>query len=104
MEALHRGRTFFSAIVDKIILDGYWERTPKGAGPIDTRPASLLTDRQRQVVQLLAEECSNKQVAAALNISPKTAETHRANIMGRINCHTVVGLARYAIRNHIIEA
>ena len=55
-------------------------------------------------MQLLAEEYSNKEVAAALNISTKTAEKHRSDIMGRINCHTVVGLVRYAIRNHIIDA
>ena len=55
-------------------------------------------------MQLLAERVQQQQVAAALNISVKTAEKHRSDIMGRINCHTVVGLVRYAIRNHIIDA
>jgi len=104
VEALRRGRTFFSAIVDKTILEGYLERASKRAEQLGIRPISLLTDRQREVVRLLANEYSNKEVAAALKISPKTAATHRANIMQRINCHTVVGLARYAIRNHIIDA
>lgn len=104
VEALRQGRTFFSGIVDQTILGGSLARTPKKTGRLSTHPISLLTDRQRQVVQLLAEEYSNKEVAAALKISSKTAEKHRANIMGRINCHTVVGLVRYAIRNHIIDA
>jgi DNA-binding NarL/FixJ family response regulator len=104
VEALRQGGTFFSAIVNRNILDGSLAGTPKKTGRLSTRPMSLLTDRQRQVVQLLAEEYSNKEVAAALKISSKTAEKHRANIMGRINCHTVVGLVRYAIRNHMIDA
>src|SRR5579862_7344523 len=91
VEALRSGRTFFSAIVDRFILDGSLGRTPKRTA-LPRAPASLLTDRQREVVQLLAEEYSNKEVAAALNISTKTAEKHRADIMGRINCHSVVGL------------
>jgi DNA-binding NarL/FixJ family response regulator len=104
VEALRRGKTFFSTIVDNIILEGYFERASRRMDPPAASPVALLTDRQRQVVRLLADEYSNKEVAAALKISPKTAATHRANIMHRINCHTVVGLARYAIRNHIIEA
>jgi DNA-binding CsgD family transcriptional regulator len=52
----------------------------------------------------LAEGNSSKEVAAALNISVKTAETHRANIMRRLDCHSVTQLVRYAIRNHVIEA
>jgi DNA-binding NarL/FixJ family response regulator len=104
VEALRRGRTFFSAIVDKVILDRNLARTPKRTSRLGEHPISLLTDRQREIVQLLAEEYSNKEVAAALNISPQTAEKHRANIMKRINCPTVVGLVRYAIRNHIVDA
>ena len=63
-----------------------------------------LTARQKQILQLLAEGKSSKEVAVALNISVKTAETHRANIMRRLDCHSVTELVRYAIRNHIIEA
>lgn len=62
-----------------------------------------LTDRQREIVQLLAEGKSSKEVASALGLSVKTAETHRANIMRRLDCHSVTALVRYAIRNHIIE-
>jgi DNA-binding CsgD family transcriptional regulator len=55
-------------------------------------------------VQLLAEGKSSKEVAAQLGLSVKTAETHRANIMRRLDCHSVSELVRYAVRNNIIEA
>jgi DNA-binding NarL/FixJ family response regulator len=104
VEALRRGGKFFGASAGKITPDGYLQTPAKKTGQLGTHPNSLLTDRQREIVQLLAEEYSNKEVAAALQISSQTAEKHRANIMKRINCHTVVGLVRYAIRNHIIDA
>jgi DNA-binding CsgD family transcriptional regulator len=63
-----------------------------------------LTSREIEVVQLVAEGHSSKSIAIALGIATKTADTHRANIMRTIHCHKVVGLVRYAIRNHIIEA
>jgi DNA-binding CsgD family transcriptional regulator len=63
-----------------------------------------LTSRQREIVQLLAEGKSSKEVAAVLGLSVKTAETHRANIMRKLDCHSVTELVRYAIRNHIIAA
>jgi DNA-binding CsgD family transcriptional regulator len=65
---------------------------------------SRLTPRQREIVQLLAEGKSSKEVAVALGLSVKTAETHRANIMRRLDCHSVSELVRYAVRNNIIEA
>jgi DNA-binding CsgD family transcriptional regulator len=55
-------------------------------------------------VQLLAEGKSSKEVAVALGLSVKTAETHRANIMMRLGCHSVTELVRYAVRNHIVDA
>ena len=63
-----------------------------------------LSHREREVLQLLAEGKSSKEVAVALGLSVKTAETHRANIMRRLDCHSVSELVRYAIRNNIIEA
>jgi DNA-binding NarL/FixJ family response regulator len=67
-------------------------------------PLTRLTPRQREIVQLLAEGKSSKEVAVALGLSVKTAETHRANIMRRLDCHSVSELVRYAVRNNIIEA
>lgn len=102
LEALRRNKTFFTSKVANLVLDGYLKR--------DFDPTELesrrgrLTARQREIVQLLAEGKSSKEVAVCLGISVKTAETHRANIMRRLDCHSVSELVRYAIRNHIIEA
>jgi len=74
----------------------------------DRQPASetssRLTAREREVLQLLAEGKSNKEVASALKISPKTVETHRARIMSKLDVHSVGGLVRYAIRNRLMDA
>jgi len=67
-------------------------------------PRNRITSREREIVQLLSEGKSSKEVAALLNISVKTAETHRANIMRKLQMHTVSELVRYAVRNRIIEA
>jgi DNA-binding NarL/FixJ family response regulator len=86
-----------------MVLDGYIKRDSHIA---DADPAGFqrLTIRQRQIVQSLAEGQSSKEIATALTISVKTVETHRANIMRRIGCHSVTQLVRYAIRNEIIQA
>ena len=68
----------------------------------EPREASSLTQREREVTQLLAEGRSNKEVANTLGISIRTAETHRTNIMHKLGCHSVSDLVRYAIRNRII--
>ncbi|HYL86448.1 MAG TPA: response regulator transcription factor [Candidatus Angelobacter sp.] len=69
------------------------------------RPArSRLTPREREIVQLLAEGKSNKEVADLLGISVKTAETHRANIMLKMDFHSITELVRYAVRNKIIQS
>jgi DNA-binding NarL/FixJ family response regulator len=62
-----------------------------------------LTAREREILQLLAEGKSTKEVAAVLGLSTKTAETHRSNIMRKLDIHSVTGLVRYAVKNHIIE-
>jgi DNA-binding CsgD family transcriptional regulator len=66
--------------------------------------SSRLTSREREIVQLLSEGKSSKEVASSLGISVKTAETHRANIMRKLEIHSVSELVRYAVRNQIIEA
>ena len=62
-----------------------------------------LTPREREILQLLAEGKSNKEIASFLDISVKTAETHRANIMLKLNFHSITELVRYAVRNNIIQ-
>ena len=103
VEALRNGRSFFTARVAREVVNGYLEKL-KETGQAGHKDSRRLTGRQREVVQLLAEGHSTKEVAIALNISAKTAGTHRANIMQKIECHSVVGLVRYAIRNHIVQA
>jgi DNA-binding NarL/FixJ family response regulator len=102
VDAIRRNKTFFTARVAQMVLDGYLDKKPKAA--TEDVPATRLTPRQREIVQLLAEGKSSKEVAVALKLSVKTAETHRANIMRRLDCHSVSELVRYAIRNKIIEA
>jgi len=68
-----------------------------------TRENPALTPREREIVQLVAEGRSTKELADRLGISPKTAETHRTNIMRKLNVHSVSEVVRYAIRNKLVE-
>jgi DNA-binding NarL/FixJ family response regulator len=105
IEALRRNKTFFTPKVSQMVLEGYLDKAPREKIEAESEPESLrLTSRQREIVQLLAEGKSSKEVAAVLGLSVKTAETHRANIMRKLDCHSVTELVRYAIRNHIIAA
>jgi DNA-binding NarL/FixJ family response regulator len=103
VDALSRNKTFFTPKVAQMVLEGYLGR-PSKEDEDDNGSELRLTVRQKQTLQLLAEGNSSKEVAVALNISVKTADTHRTNIMRRLDCHSVTELVRYAIRNHIIEA
>jgi len=101
VEALLQHRTFFSPRVSDMLLAAYLqggERPLSGAAQ-----RNRLTAREREIVQLLAEGKSNKEVAATLNISVKTAETHRTNIMNKLDLHSISELVRYAVRNNIVE-
>ncbi len=104
VEALRRHRPYFTAKVSDLVLKGYLHRGGRSEEPPGEPPRLQLTPREREVVQLLAEGQSNKEVANALNISVKTAETHRARIMGKLNLRSVSDLVRYAVRNGIVQA
>jgi DNA-binding NarL/FixJ family response regulator len=102
VESLGMHRPFFTARVSEMMMDGLRGDKPHvRENQADAR--SRLTGRQREIVQLLAEGKTSKEVAVALNISVKTAETHRANIMRRLELHSVSELVRYAVKNQIIE-
>src|ERR1700728_2429445 len=102
IDSLRRNKTFFTSRVSQMILDGFLKGD---ARPKDSEVGAIrLAPRQREIVQLLAEGKSSKEVAVALDLSVKTAETHRANIMRKLDCHSVSEVVRYAIRNKIIEA
>jgi DNA-binding NarL/FixJ family response regulator len=104
IDALRRNKTFFTPKVSQMVLEGYLDKNPREKEAEDEPENLRLTSRQREIVQLLAEGKSSKEVAAVLGLSVKTAETHRANIMRKLDCHSVTELVRYAIRNHIIAA
>jgi DNA-binding NarL/FixJ family response regulator len=100
VRALLSNKTFFTAKVARMVMDGYLGKGPKGS-----EEASLqITGREREVVQLLAEGKTSKEVATMLNVSVKTVETHRSNILRKLDCHSVTELVRYAVRNHIVDA
>jgi DNA-binding NarL/FixJ family response regulator len=98
VEALQRNATFFSQKLKQTIL-GIDSRGNQRSPEKD-----VLTRRERQVVQLLAEGKSTKEVASVLDLSVKTAETHRSNIMSKLGLHSVSELVLYAVRNNIVQA
>ena len=102
VEAIANRRTFFTPRASELLLDGF--SRPGTAVEPKLPLRNRLTSREREIVQLLAEGKSSKEVAVALGISVKTAETHRANIMRKLEIHSVSELVRYAIKNQIIEA
>ena len=99
VEALQHHRTFFTSRAAEIVLDGYLNPS-RETNPV---PRNRLTPREREVVQLLAEGKTSKEVAVALNLSVKTAETHRTNIMRKLDLHSVADLTLYAVRNGIVQ-
>jgi len=101
IESLLRHKPFFSSRVSEMMLEHYLKRDvlPKLPG---TEPAPL-TARQREIVRLLAEGKTNKEVALILGISVKTAETHRNNIMRKLQFRSFSHLVRYAIRHNLVE-
>jgi DNA-binding NarL/FixJ family response regulator len=102
VEAISNRRTYFTREVSEVLLDKI-SRADVVPDP-NLVMRNRLTSREREIVQLLAEGKSSKEVAVALGISVKTAETHRANIMRKLELHSVSELVLYAIRNQIIEA
>src|SRR2546427_706951 len=101
VEALRRDKTYFTLQVAGLVVEGYLKR----GNP--TRPVTVgrnpPTPREREIVQLLAEGKSTKEVAVALGLSVKTAETHRSNIMRKLQLHSVSDLVLYAVRNNIVH-
>jgi DNA-binding NarL/FixJ family response regulator len=97
VEALSRHKPFFTTRASETLLESFL-KSPLAAGEV-----SLLTDREREIVQLLAEGKANKEVASALGISVKTVETHRATLMRKLGMNSIVELVHYAVRNHLVR-
>jgi DNA-binding NarL/FixJ family response regulator len=101
VDALAHRRPFFTSTVATMVLEGYLGRpAPASSGAPSGR---RLTSRESEVVQLLAEGRSNKEVAETLGISVKTAEAHRSNVMRKLDLHSIGELVRYAVRNKMVE-
>jgi DNA-binding NarL/FixJ family response regulator len=101
VEALLHRKTFFTSAASEMILENLRGTPRREASPPQV---GRLSPRQREIVQLLAEGKSNKEIAAVLNISTRTVENHRAKIMGTLKLNSFSELVRYAVRNKIVEA
>jgi DNA-binding NarL/FixJ family response regulator len=100
IQAVSQKKSFFSTKVSRILAEDYI-RVLKQKGAVDSY--DLLTSREREILQLLAEGKANKEVATDLNISPYTVETHRSHIMEKLNLHNPAELILYAVRKGIIS-
>jgi DNA-binding NarL/FixJ family response regulator len=100
IQAVSQNKSFFSPKVSRILAEDY-VRVLKQKGAVDSY--DLLTSREREILQLIAEGKANKEVAAALNISPYTVETHRSHILEKLNLHNPAELILYAVRKGIIS-
>jgi DNA-binding NarL/FixJ family response regulator len=101
IRTLAKHQAYFTAPASEVLIKGFCDQNPEAKSSVSIHKA--LTSREREIVQLLAEGKSSKEVAVGLGISVKTAETHRANIMRKLGIHSVSELVRYAVKNHVIE-
>jgi DNA-binding NarL/FixJ family response regulator len=99
VESLSQHKPFLTSTVTEFMLDDYIHRAEADGGS-----HTAVTPREREIIQLLAEGKSNKETASVLNVSVKTVEAHRANIMRKLRLRSVSDLVRYAIRNKIVQA
>lgn len=103
IRSLREGRPFLSRLVADALLTDYVRAAPAAAeAPRGVNEAPSLTPRQREVLQRIAEGRSTREIADALHLSVKTVETHRADIMRRLNIFDVAGLTRYALKHGMV--
>lgn len=100
IKAVYLGKTFFSPQISKMLVEDY-VREIRSRGAEDTY--DLLTTREREILQLLAERKSNKEIASGLHVSPYTVETHRRNLQEKLNLHSLAELILYAVRKGLIS-
>jgi len=99
--ALSEGKSFFSPAVARLMLDDYVKQRSGEPGVVDRYDS--LSDREREVFQLIAEGKTNKDIAAILFISPSTVETHRARILEKLDVHSAAEIVLYAVRRGVIR-
>jgi DNA-binding NarL/FixJ family response regulator len=98
IKAVAQGKTYLSPSVSRTVVESYLQRAAGEEGPVEE-----LTARQREILQMIAEGKNTKEIAATLEISVKTVEAHRLQLMARLNIHDVAGLVRYAIRSGLVS-
>lgn len=101
IEAVRRGETYLSPVISRSVVEKLIALSAAGESP---EAAGVLTPRQREILQLIAEGKSTKEIAGILNVSVKTVETHRTQLMNRLDIHDIAGLVRYAIRIGLVSA
>ncbi len=101
IEAASRGERFLSPSISKEIIDDYLRRAEDG---VPLSAYERLTAREREVLQLIAEGFGTREIAQLLDVGPRTIETHRANLMNKLDIHHVAGLARFAARVGLVPA
>ena len=101
VEALAEGKPFFTGKVGDLVLGGFLN--PDRGARAGTDDGGRLSPREREIAQLIAEGKTNKDVAEKLGVSVKTIDAHRANIMRKLNLHSVADLVRYAIREKLVQ-
>ena len=99
LRAVARGQTYLCAAASRHVIAGYVHAASSAASPLDR-----LTPRQREVLQLIAQGCTTKEIARKLKIGVKTAETHRSQLMQELDIHDIAGLVRFAIRSGLISS
>jgi two-component system, NarL family, response regulator NreC len=100
VQTVAQGKPFFSPAIAKIMLEDYMRQLQQ-RGLQDSY--DLLTDREKEILQLLAEGKSNKEVATILNVSPYTIETHRTHMMQKLDLHSTADIILYAVRKRIVS-
>lgn len=100
IKAVHEGKTFFSPEISRMLVEDY-VREIRTRGVQDSY--DLLTPREREILQLVAERKSNKEIAQILNLSPYTIETHRRNLQEKLNLHSLAEVILYAVRKGVIS-
>jgi len=99
IKAVAQDKTYLSPSISRTVVESYLQRSMGEQGPIEE-----LTARQREILQLIAEGKNTKEIAGMLDISVKTVEAHRLQLMARVDIHDVPGLVRYAIRSGLVSA
>jgi len=98
LQAVIQGETYLSPPISRQVVDGYLQRQVQSGEPL-----AVLTGRQREILQLIAEGSSSKDIARRLNLSVKTVETHRTQLMERLDIHDIAGLVRFAVRHGLVR-